>query len=85
MYPVEYLPNFQREFSRLWSRNPVLAQAIENKILRIREHPEHFKPLRGPLKGLRRVHFGSYVLLYRFFDGVVYLVALDHHDDAYDQ
>jgi len=62
----------------------VLGAAIDKKILQIAEYPQHFKPLRGKMKGLRRVHFGSYILIFKIEKDVVILVALDHHDFAYD-
>jgi YafQ family addiction module toxin component len=80
---VEYEPEFYKEYARLAVRNPVLHHRIEQKVPEILKNPYHYKPLRGRMKGFRRVHFGSYVLVYRVEEEVLYLVALDHHDFAY--
>ncbi len=83
MYKVVYSSNFKKAHEKLHKKNFILAQSIHKKIEEIAEYPEHFKPLKNDLKGYRRVHFGSYVLLYRFKDGVVELMDIDHHDFAY--
>jgi mRNA interferase RelE/StbE/toxin YoeB len=84
-YSVIRSKSFDKTIERLWRKNPVLAHAIKEKINQIAEYPEHFKPLRNERKGLRRVHFGSHVLIYRFRDESVELIALDHHDVAYER
>jgi mRNA-degrading endonuclease RelE of RelBE toxin-antitoxin system len=37
---------------------------IEKKIEEILKDPHRFKPMHFPLAGMRRVHFGNFVLLF---------------------
>lgn len=76
-------PGFDKEYDKLQYRDPLFHDRIERKVREIAANPYHYKPLRGKMKGFRRVHFGSYVLVYRVEGDVLYLVALDHHDFAY--
>ena len=80
---LDYSSAFRKAREKLARKNPVLLSAIEKKIWHIATYPSHYKPLRYDHKGLRRVHFGSYVLIYRLRRDTVELVTIDHHDDAY--
>ena len=74
----------RRKIDRACRKNPVLKNAVGNKIREILLLPEHFKPLRYSLKGKRRVHIlKSFVLTYKVNDGIVYFVDFDHHDRIY--
>jgi YafQ family addiction module toxin component len=84
MHAVLRSPQFDKDMDDLWQKDPVRAQAVENKIVQIAAYPLHFKPLRGKMKGMRRVHFGSYVLIYRIEGDTIELITIDHHDFAYD-
>ena len=55
------------------------------KIGEILKNPHRFKPLRFPLAGARRIHFGSYVLLYSIDEARKTVVLEDyaHHDEIY--
>lgn len=80
---IERTASFNREYDKLFYRNRALHEQIEKKVEHIVEHPEHYKPLRGNMKGMRRVHFGSYVLIYKIKGEELQLIALDHHDFIY--
>jgi len=82
-YRVKLGDEFERSLRKNRRKNPVLHRAILEKIDEILEHPTHHKPLRGNKWGYRRVHFGSFVLLYAIRGDVVFVMALEHHDDAY--
>jgi mRNA-degrading endonuclease RelE of RelBE toxin-antitoxin system len=41
-----------------------LLERLNGKINEILRNPEHYKPLRGILKGKRRAHVGAYVILF---------------------
>jgi addiction module RelE/StbE family toxin len=56
---------------------------IQKKLIELVEHPDHFKPLRNILAGYRRIHFGSYVLIYKIDGDIVRIISLDHHDKSY--
>ncbi len=85
-WSLEVSPEFEGDFRKLASKNAAFRTAVEKKVAQILAQPLHYKPLRGPLAGVRRVHVaGSYVLL---FEGdtrrnVVRLLRLAHHDEAY--
>lgn len=85
MYAVEPSPLYRKQYRKLLQRDRVLAISIAKKIAHIATYPEHYKPLRASMKGFRRAHFGSYVLIFRFRNETVELIALEHHDDAYMQ
>ena len=55
------------------------------KILQLAEKPYLGKPLRGELKGRRRVHIGHFVLTYGIDEKEhkVIFLNLSHHDEAY--
>ena len=60
-------------------------EAINKKIEQILTDPHQFKPLRHPLEGLRRVHIGSFVLIYRIIENsqTIQIIKYAHHDEAY--
>jgi len=85
MYTLEVRGHVDRIFKKLAKRNPDQMTAIAEKIREILEAPHRFKPLRYPLVGKRRVHFGNYVLTY-FVDEPrksVVLEDYEHHDKVY--
>lgn len=52
----------------------------------ILQNPEHYKPLRHDLHGLRRVHImGPFVLLFKIEETtkIVKFIDFDHHDKIY--
>jgi len=55
------------------------------KIQQMLEDPYQFKPLKHPLEGLRRVHNGSFVLIYEGVENLkkVRVIKYKHHDLAY--
>ncbi len=80
---VDFSNDFAKEFAKLERRDPVLHKAIVKKLTEIIENPERYKPLRGDLHGLWRVHFGSYVLKFKVGRESILVVDLEHHDNAY--
>jgi len=48
------------------------------------EDPYQFKPLKYPLEGLRRVHIGSFVLIYEVVENLkkVRVIKYKHHGFA---
>jgi addiction module RelE/StbE family toxin len=53
--------------------------------LKILENPYHYKPLRGDHHGSRRVHIGSFVLVYEVCesDKTVLILDYEHHDKVF--
>jgi YafQ family addiction module toxin component len=85
-WSLELSPDFERDYAKLCGRNAGFRRAVDRKIEQILRDPLHYKPLRGPLQGFRRVHVvGSYVLIFQPIEAseVVRFVTLAHHDHAY--
>lgn len=82
-YTIEFSEEFESSFRKLKKKDKTLFEQIQKKLLELVENPEHFKPLRNVLAGYRRIHFGSFVLIYKIEREVVQIISLDHHDRAY--
>ena len=85
-WDLEISPEFERDYAKLCSKNAGFRRAVDRKIEQILTNPLHYKPLRAPLQGFRRVHVGgSFVLIFQPLETqqVVRLITLAHHDDAY--
>jgi mRNA-degrading endonuclease RelE of RelBE toxin-antitoxin system len=64
MYTLEIREHVDKIFNKLTKKDPKQMEAIAKKLKEILENPHRFKPLHFPLAGKRRVHFGSYVLIF---------------------
>ncbi len=85
MYSIIKSPKIDLIFSKLSRKNPKQLEIIARKLEKVVENPYRFKPLGNIMAGLRRVHFGSFVLTY-FIDEenkTVVLEDYDHHDNIY--
>jgi YafQ family addiction module toxin component len=85
-WSLEVSPEFKRDYRKRCAKDVGFREAVDKKVAQIRENPMHYKPLRKPLHGLRRVHvMGSFVLVFEPVAGrkVVRLLRLAHHDEAY--
>ncbi|MBI4258685.1 MAG: type II toxin-antitoxin system RelE/ParE family toxin [Thaumarchaeota archaeon] len=85
MYELEIRKHVDRTFRKLANKNPSQMEAIDDKIQEIVEDPHTFKPMHFPLAGRRRVHFGSFVLLFSIDEQrkTVVLEDYEHHDKIY--
>jgi len=85
MYALEARGHVDRIFKKLAKRNPNLMETIAKKIQEILEDPHRFKPMHFPLGGMRRVHWGSFVLLFSMDEQrkTVILEDYEHHDRVY--
>lgn len=86
MFSLSTTSNIDKIFSKLSKKNPRQMNIIVKKIEQIIENPTHFKPLRGDMQGVRRVHIDkSFVLTYEIDDDnkIVTLLDYDHHDNIY--
>ena len=84
-WSLEVSPEFEDDYRQLCSRNAGLRRAVDRKVAQIVTSPLHYKPLRAPLQGVRRVHIGPFVLLFEADEAreAVRLLRLAHHDEAY--
>ena len=85
MYTLEVRGHVDRVFKRLARKNPTQMEIVARKIQEILEDPHRFKPMHYPLGGIRRVHFGSFVLLFSIDEQrrTVVLEDYEHHDRVY--
>jgi YafQ family addiction module toxin component len=78
--------DLKASLKKLFKKSRPLYDAVLNKAGEILDNPQHYKPLRHDLKGLRRVHLEkSFVLVFEVDEKnkVVRLVDLRHHDEIY--
>jgi mRNA interferase RelE/StbE/toxin YoeB len=85
LYSLEIEEEVSKTFRKLLKKDKVQLEAINKKIRQILSDPYQFKPLRHPLEGFRRVHIGSFVLIYRVVESppTVQIIKYTHHDEAY--
>jgi mRNA-degrading endonuclease RelE of RelBE toxin-antitoxin system len=85
LYVLETREHVDKLFRKLAKRNPKQMEIIIKKIQEILEDPHRFKPMHFPLAGTRRVHFGSFVLLFSIDEArrTVVLEDYEHHDKIY--
>lgn len=85
-WTLEVSPDFKRDYRKRCAKDAKFREAVGKKIEQVRENPTHYKPLRKPLHGLRRVHvMGSFVIVFEPIESrrAVRLLRLAHHDEAY--
>ena len=85
MHALEVRQHVDRIFRKLSKKDGKQMEAIYKKINEILNDPHAFKPMHFPLSGMRRVHFGSYVLLFSVDEQrkTVVLEDYEHHDSVY--
>lgn len=68
-------------------KNNSLFKAVQKKILQIasldKDSLQHFKNLRADLKDYKRVHVGSFVLMFKIQEDTIIFAKFCHHDEAY--
>jgi len=82
-YAYEFSEDFRIKLSKISKKDKLLKERIDKKIIEIVDNPEHYKPLRNVMKGNRRVHVGSFVMLYEIKGSIIRFLDIEHHDRAY--
>ena len=84
-YTAIYSEDLLKILDKLAKKDKCIIKIIYNKINGILENPYHYKPLRGDMKGSRRVHIGHFVLIYEILEEEkkVRFLDFDHHDNVY--
>lgn len=80
---IVYSREVEDILKKIKKRNKTLFERIENQIIKILRMPNIGKPLRHTLRNRRRVHIGSFVLVYEFHLGEIRFIEFDHHDKIY--
>jgi YafQ family addiction module toxin component len=85
LYSLEIEEEVFKVFKKLSKKDKTQLEAVNKKINQILTDPFQFKPLKHPLEGLRRVHIGSFVLIYEVIENqkTVKVLKYKHHDEAY--
>jgi len=79
--------NFDRILGKLQKKDKQLFESLikkMNEVLNISD-VEHYKNLRYSLKEFKRVHVGSFVLIFRYDkqNDIIFFSDFDHHDNVY--
>jgi YafQ family addiction module toxin component len=82
-YVIEFSSSFDKSMKKLKKKDKVLFDQIQRKLIDLVKNPDHYKPLKNVLAGYRRIHFGSFVLIFKIEGDVVRIISLDHHDTSY--
>jgi mRNA interferase RelE/StbE len=66
-------------------RDAKLTRGINRIIEKLKEDPYQFKPLSGPLKGLRSAKTFSFCVIYRIVDQqlIVMVITIEHRKQVY--
>ena len=85
MYSLVIREHVDRTFRKLAKKDSRQMRIIDRKVEEILENPHRFKPMHFPLAGMRRVHFGTFVLLYSIDEQrkTVVIEDYEHHDQVY--
>lgn len=83
VYQIEFSIQFEKSMKKLKKKDKVLFEQIQKKLIDLVQNPDHYKPLKNILAGYRRIHFGSFVLIYKIKGDIVRIISLDHHDQSY--
>jgi len=82
-YSIEFSDEFEKSMKKLKKKDKKLFEQIQNKLIELAKNPEHYRPLKNVLAGYRRLHFGSFVVMYSIEKETIRIISLDHHDQVY--
>ena len=80
---ISYSLGFKKILERISKKDKKTLDYLEIQIEKIIRIPEIGKPLRYTLKSRRRLHIGSFVLVYEFNNNELRFIDFDHHDKIY--
>jgi YafQ family addiction module toxin component len=79
----------KKKLMMLKRKDKTTYSSVEKKIYQIASCDnttiERFKNLRGNLSNFKRVHIGSFVLIFRIEDDTIIFEEFDHHDSIYNK
>lgn len=79
-------PALSRQLDKLARKDKTLALAVRKKITQIissdQAFLEHLKNLRGNLSNYKRVHIGSFILMFKVGKDTIIFDRIRHHDEA---
>jgi len=82
-YLSVFSSRFQKQIKKV--RDKITQGRIKNKVQEILANPYHYKTLRNVLKGKRRTHIGSFVMIFEISEQNKVIIFHDflHHDSSY--
>ena len=86
MYTSRYNGDLSRKLSKLKKKDPNQHSIVYRKIDQIIANPDHrYKDLHYTMKGIKRVHIGHFVLIFRIDhkNKIISFDDHDHHDKIY--
>jgi len=85
LYSLEIVETVDKIFKKLQKKDRAQFDSVTKKVNEILENPQQFKPLKSPMQQMRRVHVGSFVLVYDVDEArkVVTIRRYEHHDGVY--
>lgn len=82
-YKAVISPKLDEILKKHKKKNPQIVNEVKYQIDKIVRFPEFEKPLRHDMKHQRRVHIGSFVLVYEIIGEEICFLDFDHHDKIY--
>ena len=85
MKEFEYSDKLVKVLKKLFKKDRSKYESIIKKIEEVVNSSDlsYYKNLRYNLKDTKRVHIGSFVLIFRVIGDVIYFDDIDHHDNIY--
>lgn len=85
-YQVIADPPVQKRLGKIFKTDRKTYEQLKKKLVELGQNPEIGKPLRNVLKNRRRLHIGSFVLIYKIDNEnkIIKLLEFDHHAKAYN-
>ena len=82
-YKVFFTPTARRDYESI--RNVKLKRGLNRIVEKLKENPYQFKPLSGPLSGLRSAKTFSFRVIYRIENKqlIVEVITVEHRKDVY--
>ena len=87
MYADSYSEEITRKLAKLKKKDPAQYYSVDKKMQWILANPrKRFKDLHHTMKGLKRIHMGHFVLVFKIdhVSKVVSFEDYDHHDYIYE-
>lgn len=81
-YPF-FSEKFRKILDKLEKKDRQALRKINEQINKVLDYPEVGKPLCHDMKNLRRMHIGSFVLVYKILGNEIRFLDFDHHDKVY--
>lgn len=82
------ISQIERVLNKIKKKDISLFKAVQKKINQIANSDifilNHFKNLKGDLKNYKRVHVGSFVLIFKIEKELIIFSRFVHHDKAYE-